>query len=315
LRDATEFRWYLFGSDTAARIHRVDNVVVNGETRALASLAAQAADGTPRRVFQGTADIQLDASITNDALAAGTQATRSLEYTIGLSGDGLSSSATGGTLAGGATAGVAIDVDTSTAGLKQGTLNVSSSNAWRAGGVAGANSVAVSLAPVTVLDHSDAAFGLGDDTLEIDFGTHALGSGPQSQSFSLENLLATAGFTAALDLDSITASGDTGAFSTDLQTFSNLAAGESLDFEAVFDASAVGNYSATYTLLLSDEDGIEGDEEQQELTLTLTGSVFDVLGSPNANDAVPLPEPSSLLILAGLSLLAFGRRTTRRRAG
>ena len=319
LTTSTEFRFYMHGSNSASRHRTFDNVIVRGQTQALANMNAVVTQAAPSRVFRGTEDVAYTVSLTNDALAAGTIATQALNYSLGISGDGVSiSDQATAPLAGGASASEVLAVDTSTAGAKGGSATLSSSNAWRAGGVAGANAMTLDLAEVDVFDRSNASFvdgalaGTDTDALLIDFGTVQPG-GAWQQDFSLQNLVSTLDFTAGLDLDAIVATGDTDVFATDLQSFSNLAAGSQQAFQALFAASTVGDYSATYTLFLGDEDGIAGDEQLQTLTLTVQGSVAEIDAPRADNAAAPAPEPSTLLLLAGSISFWANRRLRRRR--
>ena len=147
-----------------------------------------------------------------------------------------------------------------------------------------------------VLDHSEASFeGLADvNSLLLDFGTVVMGSSLPDLDFDIFNLEDTAGFTADLELDSISGSGDTSVLTTDLTTFtggSALEAGFSNSFMASMDTSTLGSFSATYTLSFSDED-IPGAATGDDLTLTLMGSViggnadFDGSGLVDGRDFV-----------------------------
>lgn len=96
---------------------------------------------------------------------------------------------------------------TATAGLKSGTVTIDNLDITTQGGAGkGANdandAVNVSL---SVLDHANPSFsGLADvNAISFDFGTISLGAAAPTFSFNLFNLPATAGFTAGLDLDSI----------------------------------------------------------------------------------------------------------------
>jgi hypothetical protein len=158
---------------------------------------------------------------------------------------------------------------------------------------------------VTVLDHSNASLGASDtNTLVLDIGTFALGSGggTQTSPFSIYNLVTTAGYTATLDLISIDATaGNSSALSMNLTSSSfvdGLTAGNHQDFLASLDTSAQGSFQAVYTLHMSDQD-LQG-KETSELQLTLNGTV--------------LPEPATMTLLGlgglflGWSRMRKGRR-------
>ncbi len=153
----------------------------------------------------------------------------------------------------------------------------------------------------TVLDHSEGSFaGTADqDGLTIDFGQVGRGLAVADIPFDLFNLEVTPSFTAGLDLDAIIGSGDTGTLTTDLATFSNLAAGGSNSYLASFDSSALGVFSATYQLNVSDQN-LPGATSGTSLLLTLQGEVLS---------GGIIPEPATL----GLLLLGAAGATLRRR--
>lgn len=154
-----------------------------------------------------------------------------------------------------------------------------------------------------VYDPSSGAFlSNSSTTATIDFGSFLRGSGVQSVAEAVHNVLQTAGFTAELDFDSISGSGDLGTLFTDLGNgeFTALPSGiqDAYSFLASFNTDhAPGHYSATYTLGLSDADGYAGAglSGSQTLTLELTGTI--------------LPEPGSacLMLLAATTLRSLRR--------
>jgi len=157
----------------------------------------------------------------------------------------------------------------------------------------------------TVLDHAEGSFSnsVDLDTLNIDFGNVLQGSSPADINFDIFNLVQTASFTAGLDLDSITPSGDTSKFSTNLSLFSNLAAGGSNSFLASFtDTSQTGSFAATITLGVSDQD-LPGATAGNSLILNITGNVIGA-------SAGVIPEPSSFLLLCigGAAMLSRHRK-------
>ncbi|MBC8143352.1 MAG: hypothetical protein H7Y38_18145, partial [Armatimonadetes bacterium] len=190
-----------------------------------------------------------------------------------------------------------LTVSTTTAGAKNGMVNVSSTSE------AVANGMFSQSVSVNVLDHANASFSSLTDTntLTLDFGTLAPGAS-LTQNFALANLLATNGFTAGLDLDAINATGNTGAFSTTLMSFTNAAAGGSQTFGAMFSALAPGDYAATYTLLFSDQN-LPGATSVGSLQLNVVGRV-----------AAVVPEAGTLSLLA-LALPVGAWLTARRRRG
>ena len=294
---ATTFRFHAWGASNANGTLSFDNVQLIGDVQPRASLNSSITTAAPSRVIVGASNVRHTLTVTNNALTGGTVAAQGLDYAVGATGTGLSVSLTGGTgLAGAASATTFVNIDTATAGTKGGSANTSSTNAYRANGVVGATSASHTLGNVDVLDHANASFA-GDadsNSLTIDFGTVDQGSS-QSRGFSLHNLLATVGYTAALDLDSVGETDSANVFSTDLATFLNLAAGGSNAYSVTLDTTATGSFAGTYTLSLSDEN-LAGATGGQTLTLNVVGEVAAV------------PEPSSLAFAAFAALLLRRRR-------
>jgi hypothetical protein len=190
------------------------------------------------------------------------------------------------------------------AGAKSGSMSLSVTGEGLAGETV--QSATIDYA-ASVYDPSSAAFlSNGNATLTLDFGTVVQGSGLHTLSDAVYNLLQTLDYTAGLDLDVVSGSGDLSILSADLASgaFSNLAAGSANAFEflASFDGNnAPGVYSTTYTLGFSDADGIAGASAigSQQLTLQLTGTVA-------------VPEPSTLLLgLAGCIAMLQARRSMK----
>jgi hypothetical protein len=190
---------------------------------------------------------------------------------------------------------VGLDTSTATAGLKSGTVIVDNLDITMGGGAGrGANDANdefdVSLA---VLDHPVASYSFNLEQREhvIDFGLVPAGSDPQSRISSFTNLAAAGApdFAANLDLDAITGTGDTDVFQVDLDPFSGLEQGDAVSFDSLFLPNAVGQFAATYTLMLSDEN-LPG-EQMQTLTLSLLaeailGGDYNRDGAVNAADYV-----------------------------
>jgi hypothetical protein len=187
----------------------------------------------------------------------------------------------------------------STAGNHSGTITLATTGE----GLAGEMPIDVGVGYSAVaLDHANASFS-GDtdqDDLTIDFGTVSQNS-VQSQTFSLYNLVALAGFTASLDLDGVSEAGDTfNKFSTTLPGSASpqlLSAGSSLSYSVNFDTTTVGLFSATYTLSSSDED-LDGAAASAPLTIHVSGNVT----------AVPAPATLGLLTLLSAATLRRRRR-------
>jgi endonuclease I len=186
-----------------------------------------------------------------------------------------------------------------TAGRTSGTIVLDNTDLTNAGSGTGAldGNDTVNLS-VDVLDHSNASFAGGSDAnaLTINFGAVNKGQ-TATQSFNLYNLLSASGYTAGLDLDSITATGDTGMFASGLNGFSALTAGGSNLFMASFTPTGPGTFAATYTLGVSDEN-LSGATAGTSLTLTLTG----------VTNSFTVPEPAFLAIAPLLAMVLRRRR-------
>jgi len=221
-----------------------------------------------------------------------------LNFTTSVTGNATVSPLGGPTvLLANGTAPLTVGVNTSAVGLRSGVVTVDSSPP-------GNDHNEVYTVNATVLDHSNGSFASNADlnALTFNFGSFAPGSGTSSAQKGISNLVTTALFTAGLDLVSITpTSGDTGILTTNLSSFSNLAAGGTHNFDVFFNHNTAGVYSAVYTLHLSDQQTLAG-ATTQDVTLTLTGTV--------------VPEPPSVVYGAIASLVGFGflRRHRRRTA-
>jgi hypothetical protein len=126
---------------------------------------------------------------------------------------------------------------------------------------------------LTVLDHATPSFTSPalTTTLNHNFGNIAIGDTAPTLNFSIYNLLATA---ANMDFDSVTPSGNSAAFSTNLSASAgmlSIAGGASNAFTASLIATTVGTFTANYTLNFSDEN-ITG-ALNKSLTLSLTGTL------------------------------------------
>jgi endonuclease I len=165
---------------------------------------------------------------------------------------------------------------TAIAGEKTGSITIDNTDLTSAvagrGSADGNDAIAISL---SVLDHANASFDSPTDQneLTIDFGDANVGSGVVAQPFTIYNLPQTPSFTAGLDLDSIGGTGDTAILATDVLPFTGLSAGGDHVFTAFFDTASAGNYSAIYTLHLSDENLPGALPTAPDLVVTLVGHV------------------------------------------
>jgi endonuclease I len=189
------------------------------------------------------------------------------------------------------------------AGNQSGTLGLAVSSAENGGaGLAGEGSYSdIDVGyTATVLAHSNASFdpGVDSNTYTIDFGSVAEDSGDASRTFDIANLIASAGFTAGLDLTSISMAGS-GSFSTDATTFLDEIAGGDRVFHAFLNTGTPGSFSGTYTFFVSDEQDLAGAIAGPSLTLNLIGQV------------TPVPELGSIFILLPAAAGLLRRRKNR----
>lgn len=164
-------------------------------------------------------------------------------------------------------------------------------------------------AAYTVLDHATSSL-LGGSvvtgtTISLgtwDYSVAGWTSGTSSAAFSIFNIAGGGGpsLTALLALTGTGASGDT-RFTTNLDTFSQIAGGSSQAFTISFDPSTLttsGTVSRTFTINLADQQNLSG--AQTTNTLTVTANV------------VVVPEPTAIALAAlGASLAAWAIRRRR----
>ncbi len=202
-----------------------------------------------------------------------------------------------------------IGLSATSAGAKSGTIGVTSTNQQVA------NNNFLQTVSYSVVDHAQPSFSSGSNvtTATADFGYVPVASAARAIAISAFNRVATAGFTAALDVDSVTNAGDVARLTTTASTLSNLAAGSSFSFNAQLDASIAGNFSATHTLATSDED-LPGATLLPNLVLTSTARVFAVADFPVTGYLfLPASEPLTVngpwSIHAGVTLNKTGPGT------
>jgi hypothetical protein len=129
----------------------------------------------------------------------------------------------------------------------------------------------------TVLARSNGSFSSSSDVnaLTITFPNKPRNTAAATQSFTITNLVAVAGFTAGLDLPSVSSSGTTSILTTSFTPSINLAAGSSRAFIASFNPTlAAGTYTATYTFATQDQN-LTGWAAGTPLVLTLRGTIIN----------------------------------------
>jgi hypothetical protein len=184
----------------------------------------------PSRVIVG-AGAAVNVTVTNTAPVIVAAGADGLDYTV--TGNGSLTGGGAGTMLMALAPGNvhALNFDTTSPGLRSGTVGATGTSQEVANGSFSQN------VSTTVLAHSNASFdaATNNDALVIDFGIRARGAGSLTSNFAVHNLPDISGFTAALDLDSIQPTGSIAQLSANVATFSNLAPGGSVAFGASLD--------------------------------------------------------------------------------
>jgi endonuclease/exonuclease/phosphatase family metal-dependent hydrolase len=284
----------------------LDHLPVVADYQLPAKLSVSVA-AAPAQVIVG-ASVSINATVSNAAPVSFANGAEVMNYQV-LAGGALTGAfvSTDAALGGGNSH--PIGLSTGSAGAKSGSISVTSSNQQVAG-----NNFSQTI-NYSVLDHAQPSFMSGSNvtTATADFGYVPIGSAPRSIGVSVFNRVATAGYTAGLDVDSVTNSGDTARLTTSATILSNLAAASNVDFDAQLDSSVAGNFSATHTLATSDQN-LPGATSLSNLMLTSTARVFSVADFPVTGYMfLPTNEPLTVggpwSIHAGVTLTKTGPGT------
>ena len=249
----------------------------------LPALLAASVGAIGAKVISG-GSLSLGLTVTNAAPTLVAAGADTLDYNVTGSGT-LSGSASGTGLVAKNSGSASLVFTGTTPGVGIGTVSVTSDSQE-------VDSFSQTVS-TNVLAHAHPSFTTPSSTgsTTINFGVRAansaaLGLGTPTASFSIRNLVDAAGatFSSALDLDSIAGSGSTSLLTTNLATFSNLAAGSFSNFTANLNTGTYGAFTATYTLNLSDEN-LPGAQPTAPLTLTLTGQIA-MAGDSNIDGVV-----------------------------
>ena len=164
-------------------------------------------------------------------------------------------------------------------GLHSGTITINNTDLTSAGdgqGVADGDDV-IGMTQ-SLLDHAAPSFDADAEqlALTVDFGEIPEGSGEHVLPFSVFNRDVASGFTAGVELVSVSGSGDTLKLTTDFSPISSLAAGQSALFQATLDATSEGEFTATYVITTHDEN-LPGAIILPDLVLTLNAYVTSAI--------------------------------------
>lgn len=192
---------------------------------------------------------------------------------------------------------VGLNASTATAGHKSGAVTVNNTDLTSSGaGHGSADGNDTINIQADVVDHARASLNPSSqlNAITLDFGTLHTGDAAGTLSFTLFNLESTAGYTAMLDLDSISFTGD-GVFSSNLLATQNILAGTGESFAITLSTLTAGSFSGTYYLGCSDED-LAGAQSYSPLIVNVIGNVAAV------------PEPATFLLLGLCALGLVARR-------
>ncbi len=224
----------------------------------------QRAVDIPPRVIRD-ASVSVPVRVWNAANVGVPQGADELEFSV-LGLDGVAGSANGTDTALGAIPEFEFSLNTSTLGLRPAEVTATTSSPQVP------QSMISQVSQYQVLETAQPSFSTLQPVLDlnIDFGTLIPDGQLHQAGFELANLLLTVA-TSKLDLDSITAMGDTAVFSNSLTPFSGLFAGTSQFFTVGMQTADSGVFSISWDLQTSDED-IPG-EQTHALTIAASGRV------------------------------------------
>jgi endonuclease/exonuclease/phosphatase family metal-dependent hydrolase len=196
-----------------------------------------------------------------------------LDYQI--TGSVVDGTVTGADLVGGGATVEQVSLKTDSAGIKSGTIDIASDHEGAYDPATGAllHTEQHNLS-YTVLDHANGSFNDAADQNQIalDFGLLEVGDATGELTIDLWNLVATAGYTADLVIETPTAdSGDTLVL-TLLDGSGTVVAGSSLEQTAQMLTDTAGQFQAVWEIVAGDED-LPGATDET-LTVTLTGEVW-----------------------------------------
>lgn len=201
---------------------------------------------------------------------------------------------------------VALTIPANQPGVYQGQVTIDNLDVTTGGGFGhgGTDEDDVINLVAQVLASANASFdAIADvDTIAFDLGSISQGLGDATIDIAIHNLEDAPGFTAKLDVEFDSASGDTDALVIDpMLNLANVGAGGSAIVQATLSDANVGEFSATYTLSTFDQRTADNWQTGAPLTIQLTGTVVpdSVLGDMNCDDVVDMADvpPFALAIM------------------
>lgn len=142
-------------------------------------------------------------------------------------------------------------------------------------------------------------------SLNLDFGTRTINSGPITLNFSLFNIGNQN--SAGVNLTGFTRDTGNSQFGTTLSTFTGLAGGASQSYSVSFDVSQIGLHQDVLRLTMADDapDGVGGRTYDLDINVSGTG-INDVVSD--------VPEPATwMTLIAGFGMVGASARSRRSR--
>ena len=219
----------------------------------------------PNQVLVGT-PVSLLVTVQNSAPVVHALGADELDYAGTVTGDLTGS--IGGLAMPLATGNIhAVNLQTGSAGARSGQIEVQATSE----GAATADFA--DTVTYSVWDHAKPSWNAVADVtgLSVDFGFAEYVSSEPTVSAAIHNRIATAGYTAALDIDAVQFTNGAG-FLTNATTLSNLLAGSSASFDLTMRTDLYGRLSSQLILTVSDQN-LPGETQNLPMTLDLSGLV------------------------------------------
>lgn len=259
--DRPEWVWALFGTGPSdAQIILAGESPANGSTTQNIDLGLRI--GQPSEFPEVTIDLaKTGAAPTTYRLVASGDVAEVSDYQFGLARNAQAASHD-------------VTITGSAFGPFAGTLTIDTTEITSAGaGLGAADGDDTVTITGFAIDHALASLDelSTQSSLIIDLGQFDVGESAPAGAFSVWNI-APALFSANLDIDSVSITGNAAAFTTDLAPAAGIAPGTSADFTVSFDTQNVGTYEALATIEVSDEN-LPGAAGPTLLTVTFRGKV------------------------------------------